>query len=206
LIQHEPGKNKRGWLFLMINKRNICGGQLNIAVTLFNSLVNYIGSMKLSSISAFIFLVTLFACRQPGNNLLLQQKVDSLQQQLSAAYKPGLGEFMSGIQVHHAKLWFAGKNQNWKLASFEIKEIEEALAGIQQYCTDRPETKSIGMMDGAIDSINKAIEQKNSTQFNNGYLLLTTSCNSCHRATAHEFNVITIPANPPFTNQDFKAP
>lgn len=162
--------------------------------------------MKLSNISATIFLITIFACRQPGNNLLLQQKVDSLQQQLAKTYKPGFGEFMSGIQIHHAKLWFAGKNQNWKLADFEIKEIEEALAGIQQYCVDRPESKSIGMMDGAIDSLNKAIEQKNVVQFNSGYLLFTATCNECHRSTAHEFNVITIPANPPFTNQDFKVP
>jgi hypothetical protein len=162
--------------------------------------------MKLSFISALIFLLTVFACRQPGNNLLLQQKVDSLQQQLAKTYKPGFGEFMSGIQIHHAKLWFAGKNQNWKLADFEIKEIEEALAGIQQYCVDRPESKSIGMMDGAIDSLNKAIEQKNVVQFNSGYLLFTATCNECHRSTAHEFNVITIPVNPPFTNQNFKVP
>lgn len=26
----------------------------------------------------------------------------------------GLGEFMSGIQVHHAKLYFAGSAGNWK--------------------------------------------------------------------------------------------
>jgi len=162
--------------------------------------------MKLLIISALTFLIALFACRQPGDNLVLQQKIDSLQQQLAATYKPGFGEFMSGIQVHHAKLWFAGKNQNWKLANFEIKEIQEALAGIQQYCTDRPESKSIGMMDGAIDSLNKAIEQKNEAQFNSSYLLFTATCNSCHRSTAHEFNVITVPANPPFTNQDFKAP
>mgnify|MGYP001792296011 CR=1 FL=1 len=68
--------------------------------------------MKLSFISALIFLLTVFACRLPGNNLLLQQKVDSLQQQLAKTYKPGFGEFMSGIQIHHAKLWFDGKNQN----------------------------------------------------------------------------------------------
>ena len=30
-------------------------------------------------------------------------------------YAPGLGEIMGGIQTHHAKLWFAGVNNNWKL-------------------------------------------------------------------------------------------
>ena len=35
---------------------------------------------------------------------------------------PGFEEFMSNIQAHHAKLWFAGQNHNWKLADFEIHE------------------------------------------------------------------------------------
>ena len=39
-------------------------------------------------------------------------------------YRPGLGEIMSGIQTHHAKLWFAGINENWKLADYEVKELK----------------------------------------------------------------------------------
>ena len=32
---------------------------------------------------------------------------------------------MGGIQTHHAKLWFAGINDNWKLAQYEIDEFKE---------------------------------------------------------------------------------
>ena len=78
------------------------------------------------------------ACSQTGsNNTQLQNRVDSLEQKLAHTYKPGFGEFMSGIQIHHAKLWFAGQNQNWPLADFEIHEIEEALEDIQKFCIDR---------------------------------------------------------------------
>jgi hypothetical protein len=112
---------------------------------------------------------------------------------------------MSEIQVHHAKLWFAAQNQNWPLANFEMNEIKEALSGIKKYCTDRPETKDIVMIDAPMDSISHAIEQKNNLQFKNSYILLTNKCNSCHQTTNHEFNVITIPKNVPFSNQDFKA-
>jgi len=52
------------------------------------------------------------------------------------SYKPGFGEFMGGIQVHHEKLWFAGTNQNWKLAGFEIHEIKESMDDIRKYCTN----------------------------------------------------------------------
>jgi len=136
----------------------------------------------------------------------LQQRVDSLEAKIADSYKPGFGEFMSSIQVHHAKLWFAGQNENWKLADFEINEIKESIDGIKQYCTDRPESKVIGMIDNPIDSLDAAIQQKNALLFKSGFVLLTATCNSCHRETNHEFNVIKIPDTPPFSNQLFKKP
>jgi hypothetical protein len=141
--------------------------------------------------------------RSASNNLQLQ--IDSLNQKLSNSYSPGLGEFMSGIQVHHAKLWFAGKNENWKLADFEIHEIMEAVEDIQKYNTDRPEIKSIGMISASLESINAAIVQKDPMAFRSGFIVLTNTCNSCHQATDHGFNVIKIPDSPPFSNQEFKA-
>jgi hypothetical protein len=42
-------------------------------------------------------------------------------------YQPGLGEFMTATQLRHAKLWFAGKQNNWDLAAYEIDEIKEGL-------------------------------------------------------------------------------
>ena len=104
-----------------------------------------------------LLAIILFACnhQQPDEKQnshsqidSLQSQIDSLQSQLKNSYAPGFGEFMSGIQVHHEKLWFAGINQNWKLADFEIHEIMEALDDIQNVNTDRPEVKSIKMING----------------------------------------------------------
>jgi len=147
----------------------------------------------------------LIACDNPNDQKeKMQATIDSLQKQLNETYKPGLGEFMSGIQTHHAKLWFAGINQNWRLADFEVNEIKESLEDIQKFCIDRPEVKSIGMISQPIDSVNNAIQQKNLQLFTNSFTLLTNTCNNCHKATEHGFNVVTIPVSPPVTNQDFK--
>ena len=90
----------------------------------------------------FLISVAIFSCSQDSNtNENLQTQIDSLQSQINNAYKPGLGEFMSGIQVHHEKLWFAGTAQNWRLADFEIHEIMEAVDDIKTYASDRPEVK-----------------------------------------------------------------
>jgi len=134
----------------------------------------------------------------------LQAQIDSLQRKVEHTYRPGLGEFMSGIQVHHAKLWFAGMAGNWSLADFETKEIREAIDDINLYCTDRPEVASLPMIEPPLDSIGGAIRSRSIPRFKSGFVLLTNTCNNCHRATKHEFNVIQIPLTPPFTNQVFE--
>lgn len=159
----------------------------------------------LKYLTAIILAIEIFGCNNQVDRIqILQKQIDSLQKKLDNAYKPGLGEFMSGIQMHHIKLWFAGQDQNWNLAQFEIDEIKESLTGIKKYCSDRPETQSIGMIEPALDSISNAIQRKDQVLFKTGYTLLTSTCNNCHQATKHEFNVIKIPDSPAFSDQEFK--
>jgi hypothetical protein len=133
----------------------------------------------------------------------MQQKMDSLQKKLDDAYKPGLGEMMTGMQLHHAKLWYAGVNDNWPLADFEIKELFETVADIQHYNKDRAEVKLIPMVTSVLTDLNNKIKQKDAVGFKSSFQLLTNTCNSCHMATGFDFNVITIPSGLPVTNQDF---
>jgi hypothetical protein len=150
-------------------------------------------------------MVTFVGCNQKTNREAeLQILIDSLEHRLSDSYRPGFGEFMSGIQVHHAKLWFAGQNENWKLADFEIHEIMELLDDIQKYQSDRKESKMISLLNPALDSVSAAIGQRNPKNFKNSFLLLTNTCNNCHKEVKYEFNVVKIPDTPPFTNQSFK--
>jgi hypothetical protein len=151
-----------------------------------------------------ICIITLAACHNtyvPTQDL--QSQIDSLKVQVNNAYKPGLGEFMSSIQVHHEKLWFAGNAQNWQLANFEIHEIGEALNDIKQYASDRPETKYINMLKAPVDSLNNSIQQKNLQAFKENFIVLTNTCNNCHAAVNYNFNKIKIPDTPPFSNQVF---
>jgi hypothetical protein len=152
----------------------------------------------------WLFIGLLGCSQTTKNSQNLQNRIDSLEQKLADSYKPGFGEFMSGIQAHHSKLWFAGQNQNWKLADFEIHEITEAIEDIQKYETDRKESQLIGMIKPAIDNVNMAIEQKNPELFKSSFIFLTNTCNSCHQAANFEFNVVKIPDSLPFSNQDFK--
>jgi len=153
----------------------------------------------------FVIAFPFFACNQSASNTkAMQQQIDSLQMKINNSYKPGLGEFMSQIQVHHAKLWFAGKDENWDLANFEVGEIQEALNDIPKYCSDRSEVKSIGMITPAIYDMGNAIKEKDENKFVADFTVLTATCNDCHKATNHGFNLIKIPDVVPVSNQVFK--
>ncbi len=151
-------------------------------------------------------ICSLFSCQPKADNSSkeLQNQIDSLKSKLSDTYKPGFGEFMGNIQVHHSKLWFAGENENWELADFEINEIKENLEAIQKYETDRPESQEIPMIKPALDSVTNALQKKNLVQFKNSFNLLTNTCVNCHRATKHDFIQIQVPDMKIFSNQKFK--
>jgi hypothetical protein len=154
----------------------------------------------------FFSIILIFAAcsNHKDSTQILQNQRDSLQHKLDDSYKPGFGEFMTSIQMHHAKLWFAGQNKNWKLADFEVHEIEEALDNIRKFNNDRIEAKSINMINPAMDSIDSSIQRKNIKSFTSSFNLLTNTCNNCHKTTEHEFNIVTIPSSLPVVNQSFK--
>lgn len=159
--------------------------------------------MKRFLFSAIAF--PFFACNQSASNAeAMQKQIDRLQIKINNTYKPGLGEFMSEIQVHHAKLWFAGKDKNWALANFEVGEIQEGLDDIPKYCSERPEVKSIDMIRPAIYNIGKAIKEKDENKFVADFTVLTATCNDCHKATNHGFTLIKIPDVAPVSNQVFE--
>ena len=153
----------------------------------------------------FVIIIVASSCKQRTESTrALQSRIDSLEQKLVHTYKPGFGEFMSSIQVHHAKLWFAGKNQNWELADFEMHEIAESIDAIKEYQTEREESKKVDMLKPSLEAVKDAIDKKDPALFNSSYLLLTSTCNNCHKAVNFGFNIVKVPETPPFSNQEFK--
>jgi hypothetical protein len=148
----------------------------------------------------FVSILFFISCNDSNK---LQEKIDNLEAKTLDNYKPGFGEFMTNVQIHHAKLWFAGKNQNWKLADFEIHEIKESLDDILKFQSNREESKALSVINAPLDSVSGAIEKKDLSLFMHSFTTLTNTCNACHEAVKFEFNKVKIPDTPPFSNQDF---
>ncbi len=165
--------------------------------------------MKKISLPALSLTVILLSCTNNPNcgemRIALEKKVDSLNAFIQKM-KPGLGELMLGVQLHHEKLWFAGTAKNWKLAEFEIGEIKETVEQAKQIETDRPETKNLNLLTSPINAVSEAVASQDVEKFKRGYENLTNTCNSCHQLNHFEFNVIKMPTAPPVTDQEFEVP
>lgn len=134
----------------------------------------------------------------------LNRRIDSLQTAISKAYKPHFGDLMSKIQIQHEKLYFAGQHENWTLADFQLEEMEEVVEDAQDFHSHKEKGQLIEMIEAPMDSVAKAIEQKDLNSFNQQYDLLTNTCIACHKATGHTYIQIRIPTAPAFSNQIFE--
>jgi len=110
----------------------------------------------------------------------------------SGGYQPGLGELMSLTQMRHAKLWFAGQEQNWPLAEYEVDELQEGFDLVPK------------IMGQPLAGVRAAVKARDPRTFAAAYDALTAGCNSCHQATNFGFNVVKRPSSPSwFGNQTF---
>ena len=122
--------------------------------------------------------------------------------------RPGLGEIMTTIHLHHAKLYFSGQSENWELASYQLDEIKEGLDQATELHEHFHEIKASlkelrHLTDQSLADLESAIQKKNKVHFMSGFQRLTVSCNQCHQAAVHGFIVIQAPTAPMFSNQNF---
>ena len=134
----------------------------------------------------------------------MQRQVDSLKQQV-----PGLGEYMSAIQLHIAKIWFAGQALNWNLASYELNELGEAVDGAEALHALRDSVNVTGVLQSVhntqLETLRQSILSKQHKTFLNAYAQTLDACNSCHRSAGYSFIHIVTPTAPPVTNQSWGA-
>ncbi len=120
-------------------------------------------------------------------------------------YTPGLGEIMTVTQMRHSKLWFAGKAANWKLAEYELFELQEGFDDAVKFHPDRSKLL-LEFTKSPIEQLKTSIAEKNDMKFQSSFKALTNSCNTCHKAANFGFNRVIIPLTNPFTNQAFTIP
>lgn len=125
---------------------------------------------------------------------------------IGESYVPRLSEIMNVIQSQHMKLWLAGKDRNWELATFEVQQLTDSLSEAAAFYSGIP-SANIARLTDPIKSISDAIGAKDRQQFSKAVEGLTDGCNACHRSMGRAFIAIQLPpTGGPYGNQSFSPP
>lgn len=149
-----------------------------------------------------MFIAAMLVCLPPMALAVAQSQQEPMSR---GENLPRLGEIMLGTQWRHIKLWFAGKEHNWNLAAYELSQIKASLTDAASLYSGIP-VNDVVTMAGPIQSIDKAIQSKNSASFVKAFNELTVGCNACHRDMGREFIEIRVPGSSPFSDQVFAPP
>jgi hypothetical protein len=137
----------------------------------------------------------------------LQESLKRAQADVATAkdLTPGLGEYMTTIQLHAGKLWFAAKASNWELAQYELDELKETMEAAKDLNAEKNGVKISGVLDSVLQTqvaqLAKTIKQKNQSEFQKSYDETLSACNGCHTEAGYKFIHIVRPTAPPVTNQ-----
>jgi len=138
-------------------------------------------------------------------------EIDALKKEIAelkkSAYHPELGEQMLGIQIRHARLWFAGEAQNWNLAAFELQELKEAFDAVveqnPEHAIFQPQRLADilpAMTKGPITALRDSIDHSSKPEFEKAFDALSAGCTGCHHIAGNDFLVIQRPKTPLLDN------
>src|SRR5262249_13878730 len=82
----------------------------------------------------------------------VQDSLKRVQADLAAVKEaaPGLGEYMTTIQLHVGKLWFAVKATNWELAQYELDELKETMEAVKALNAEKNGVKISNVLDSVL--------------------------------------------------------
>jgi hypothetical protein len=103
-----------------------------------------------------------------------------------------LGNIMLLIQARHAKIWYAGRAEDWALLDYELNHVSDDLTAAEMLYRDIPVELVTGA-DRHIARMKEAAKRRDAAGFQSGFSDLTSSCNACHAAGGVSFIHIQTP-------------
>jgi hypothetical protein len=127
-------------------------------------------------------------------------------------FRLGFGDMMvMAVQTRHTKMWMAVQAKNWELADWNRDELDETfrrLGRLYPKVEQMDIAAGLMMVKEPMDSLKKAIDEKNAKDFAASYERLTQACNACHMVYKNPMISIHVPkgTSGQFVDQDFAPP
>ena len=104
----------------------------------------------------------------------------------------GFDNAMVETGYRYQELYWAGKDQNWKYADYQLEKIKIAIEnGLER----RPKRAKSAehFLTYVLPEMKKSFEKKDTVIFNKNFQTMTISCNSCHAMEKVPFFSVQIP-------------
>lgn len=92
----------------------------------------------------------------------------------------------------YQELYWAGQDQNWDYANYQLEKIKLTVGNGLQRRPKRAKSAEHFLTD-ALPQMQESVNVKDTSLFNNNFLTLTATCNSCHTAEKVSFFTVKIP-------------
>lgn len=106
----------------------------------------------------------------------------------------GFSRTMVEVHYRYEELYWAGQDENWEYADYQLEHIFEA---IEKGYERRPERKlnSLEFLGAPHEMVQKAIDARSLDQFNMAFRMYNAACKSCHIKENVAFIQTIIPEN-----------
>ena len=130
----------------------------------------------------FIILLGLYACNKNGEENAQGEWIKGTEtEKIKIVEKQfrGFDNAMAETDYRYQELYWAGKDQNWDYANYQITKIQLA---IENGLVRRPKRAKSAeyFLINVIPAVKKSIESKDTAIFNQAFNSLMIHCNSCH--------------------------
>lgn len=150
--------------------------------------------MKAALVSALALLFLLASCGNQHNNPQGEWINGTDDEKIKTVEKQFRGFDMAMVETgyRYQELYWAGQDQNWEYASYQLEKIKIAIEnGLQR----RPKRAGSAehFLAEILPQMQQVVDAKDSSAFNDNFPILTSSCNSCHLAEEVSFFTVKIP-------------
>lgn len=110
----------------------------------------------------------------------------------------GVGEIMTGVHLHFAKMYSAARAANWPLATYEASEVAE---NVKRGARAGRLEADLPAFENVFDALATTCKDRGIARFEVAYRTTISACNQCHQRAGHPYIIVTVPSTPPVSNQ-----
>jgi hypothetical protein len=152
----------------------------------------------MNKILLFFLTFGLVACNRQANKNTAQgswikgtetEKINTIEKQFR-----GFDNTMVETGYRYQELYWAGQDQNWEYADYQLEKIKTAIENGIERRPKRANSAKVFLTYG-LPEMKKVLENRSSSTFNEGFKTLTANCNSCHAMEKVPFFAVKTPSD-----------